>query len=147
VVTVGEGVENPEEFKALVDDLKTQLAPSGILEEMLVEKVAVAYWRLRRAYRYEVGLIRRELDMATDDFYGRTDYSGEKMHKTDEEIDREIERQKEAAQSWKQDKKDFTRMRKAGKPLEQIYDWGENWEWLEQQYEYLQPSRCYEDGF
>ncbi len=62
VITVGEGAENPEEFNALVDDLKTQLAPSGTLEEMLVEKVAVAYWRLRRAYRYEVGLIRNELD-------------------------------------------------------------------------------------
>jgi len=59
---VGEGAENPEEFNALVDGLKTQLAPSGSLEEMLVEKVAVAYWRLRRAYRYEVGLFRNELD-------------------------------------------------------------------------------------
>jgi CRISPR/Cas system-associated endonuclease Cas1 len=32
-------------------------------------------------------------------------------------------------------------------PLEDIYDWDENWEWLEQKYEYLQPSRSYEDGF
>lgn len=98
VITVGEGAENPEEFNALPEDLKVQLAPAGTLEEMLVEKIAVAYWRLRRAYRYEVGLIRHELDTATDDFYNQTNYSGNKKHKTDEEIDREIEQQKEGAE-------------------------------------------------
>ena len=61
VITVGEGVENPEEFNALLEDLKTQLKPEGLLEEMLAEKIAVAYWRLRRACRYEVGLIRQKL--------------------------------------------------------------------------------------
>lgn len=60
VITIGEGAENPEEFNALLGDLNTQLKPEGTLEEMLVEKIAVAYWRLRRSYRYEVGLIRQE---------------------------------------------------------------------------------------
>ncbi len=96
VVTVGEGAENPEEFNALLEDLKAQLAPEGTLEEMLVEKIAVAYWRLRRAYRYEVGLIRSELDTATDDYYsGETSTSGYGEQKTDEEIEKEIEQQKE----------------------------------------------------
>lgn len=147
VITVGEGAESPEEFNALLEDLKTQLAPAGTLEEMLVEKIAVAYWRLRRAYRYEVGLIRQELDTATDDFYNETDYEDKKINKTDEEIDQEIERDKEAIESWTQDKRDFNKMHKKGKPLEDIYDWGENWEWLEQKYDYLEPSRSYEDGF
>ncbi|MHC4556898.1 MAG: hypothetical protein ACYTFW_04455 [Planctomycetota bacterium] len=148
VITVGEGAESPEEFNALLGDLKTQLAPEGTLEEMLVEKIVVAYWRLRRAYRYEVGLIRSELDNATDDYYnGKTSSSGYKKQKTDEEIEQEIEQQKESLESWKKDKKDFTKMHKDGKPLEKIYDWSENWEWLEQKYDYLQPSRCYEDGF
>jgi hypothetical protein len=147
VVTVGEGAENPGEFYALLEDLKIQLAPAGALEEMLTEKIAVAYWRLRRAYRYEVGLIRHDLDTATEDFYGKTNYSGNKTNRTDEEISREIEQHKETAESWKKDKRDFARMRKAGKPLEDIYDWGENWEWLEQKYEYLQPARSYDNGF
>jgi hypothetical protein len=141
VITIGEGAENPQEFNALLEDLKTQLAPAGTLEEMLVEKVAVAYWRLRRAYKYEVGLIREELDTTTEDFYSR------ESNKTDEEIDREIERDKEAAESWKQDKKDFARMHKAGKPLEKIYDWGENWEWLEQKYDYLVAGDEDYEGF
>ena len=146
VITVGEGAESPEEFGGLLGDLKTQLAPVGTLEEMLVEKIAVAYWRLRRAYRYEVGLIRSKLDNATDDFYsGKTSSSGYEEQKTDDEIDQGIEQHQEAAESWKQDKRDFTRMRKAGKPLEEIYDWDQNWGWLEEKLEYLQPS--YEDGF
>ena len=86
VITVGEGAESPEEFNALLTDLKTQLNPAGTLEEKLVEKVVVAYWRLRRAYKYEVGLIREELDTATEDFYSR------EYNKTDEEIDQEIEK-------------------------------------------------------
>jgi hypothetical protein len=148
VITIGEGAENPEEFDALLEALQTQLVPAGTLEEMLVEKIAVAYWRLRRAYKYEVGLIRKELDTATDDYYsGETASSGYKEQKTDYEIDQEIEKNKEAIESWMQDKRDFTKMRKKGKPLEDIYDWGENWEWLEQKYDYLEPSRSYEDGF
>ena len=49
VITIGEGAETPEEFNSLLEALQTQLAPEGTLEEMLVEKIAVAYWRLRRA--------------------------------------------------------------------------------------------------
>ena len=48
--TAREGAENPDEFSALSDDLNLQLQPKGTLEEMLVEKIAVACWRLRRAY-------------------------------------------------------------------------------------------------
>ena len=148
VITIGEGAENPEEFDALLEALQTQLVPAGTLEEKLVEKIAFAYWRLRRAYKYEVGLIRNELDNATDDYYsGETASSGYKEQNTDYEIDQEIEKDKEAIESWMQDKRDFNKMHKKGKPLEDIYDWGENWEWLEQKYDYLEPSRKYEDGF
>ena len=141
VITVGEGAESPEEFDALLEDLNTQLAPAGTLEEMLVEKVAVAYWRLRRAYKYEVGLIRHELDTTTDDFYSRN------SNETDEEIDQEIETNKEAIESWTQDKRDFTKMRKKGKPLEDIYDWFENWEWLEEKFKYLLHGHDDYEGF
>ncbi|MHC4327561.1 MAG: hypothetical protein ACYSWW_05505 [Planctomycetota bacterium] len=130
VITVGEGAENPEEFNALLEDLKVQLAPAGTLEEMLVEKVAVAYWRLRRAYRYEVGLIRNELDNAIDDFYGEEDWQHKKVNEADDEIDRQIAEHKEGIEYWKKDKRELTKLYKAGKPLEGIYDWEENWECL-----------------
>jgi hypothetical protein len=148
VITVGDGAESLEEFNALLDDLKTQLAPAGTLEEILVEKIAVAYWRLRRAYKYEVGLIRSELDNATDDYYsGATHLSGHVEQKTDDEIGQEIEQLKEAIESWKQDKKDFARMHKNGKSLEEIHDWGENWEWLEEKVKYLAMEDEEYEGF
>jgi hypothetical protein len=137
VITIGEGAENPEEFNSLLGVLQTQLAPEGTLEEMLVEKIAVAYWRLRRAYRYEVGLIRQELDTATDDFYDETNYKDKKINKTDEEIDQEIEQEKEGIENWMKDKRDLTRMHKKGKSLEEIYDWEENWDWLYDRVSYL----------
>jgi hypothetical protein len=130
VVTVGEGAEDLEEFDALLADLEAQLKPEGTLEGMLVEKVAVAYWRLRRAYRYEVGLVRDVLDTATDDFYAKEDWQHEKLNKTDEELDREIAEQEEGIEDWKKDKRELTQMYKAGKPLEETYDWEENWEYL-----------------
>ncbi|MFH1716533.1 MAG: hypothetical protein ABIF19_04215 [Planctomycetota bacterium] len=130
VVTVGEGAEDPEEFNALLEDLKMQLSPAGILEEMLVEKVAVAYWRLRRAYRYEVGLIRYELDTASDDFYGKEDWQHKKLNKTEEDIEQEIKEQREASEDWKKDKRDFTKMYRDGRSIEDTYEWEGNWQWL-----------------
>lgn len=140
VITVGDGAENPEEFGAVLEDLKAHLAPAGTLEEMLVEKVAVAYWRLRRAYRYEVGLIRHELDTATDDFYGKEDWQHEKVNKTDDEIDQEIEEQKEGIEYWKKDKRNLAKMHKNNKPLEDIYDWEENWQGLYEDVCHLLPE-------
>jgi hypothetical protein len=96
---------------------------------MLVEKIAVAYWRLRRAYRYEVGLLRNELDSATDDFYSSPDWKGKKVN-TDEEIDKEVEKTKDEIEYWKKDKTQLARMHKQNKPLDKIYDWEVNWDWL-----------------
>jgi hypothetical protein len=147
VIVVGDGAENPEEFSALLQDLKTQLKPEGTLEELLVEKIAVAYWRLRRAYKYEVGLIRRELDDAIDDYYSETDWQDKKVNKTEKEIEHEIEQEKEAIESWRKDKRDFVRMRKEGKPLEEIYDWDDNWEWLEEKVSYILTGQQDYKGF
>ena len=83
VITVGEGAEDPGEFNALLHDLKRHFRPVSSLEEILIEKVAVAYWRLRRAYKYEVGLIRSELDNATDDFFSKTGDFSQQINNTD----------------------------------------------------------------
>jgi hypothetical protein len=59
VVTASDCPEDRVEFDrlhcALVDDLQ----PIGVLEQMLVEKIAVACWRLRRVVRVEAAEIRR----------------------------------------------------------------------------------------
>ncbi len=49
--------EKQRHFDALLAQLIDELKPVGILEDMLVEKIAVSYWRLRRALRAEAGEI------------------------------------------------------------------------------------------
>jgi hypothetical protein len=140
VITVGDGAENPEEFNGLLEDLKTQLKPEETLEEILVEKIAIAYWRLRRAYKYEVGLIRDELDNATDKFYDKPTYSGDKQNRTDEKIEQDIKQGQESLEAWEKEKEQLTAMRKDGKPLEEIYDWEVRWEELCDKIYHLLPE-------
>ena len=66
VISVGDGKESRAEFDNLLASLRQDLEPEGALEEMLVEKIAICYWRQRRAQRCEVGEIRRRLDVARD---------------------------------------------------------------------------------
>ena len=58
VLPARECVENDAEFRNLLGHLRHDLQPSGVLEEILVEKIAVCYWRLRRVLRSETGEIR-----------------------------------------------------------------------------------------
>jgi hypothetical protein len=54
--------ETAEQFIRLMDRLRDDLRPAGALEEVLVEKIAICYWRLRRVLRSENGEIRKGLD-------------------------------------------------------------------------------------
>jgi len=49
--------EDEEEFAQLLTDLRNDLTPLGALEEILVEEIAVCYWRIRRVLRAEAGEI------------------------------------------------------------------------------------------
>ena len=49
--------EDVREFAALREGLMTDVRPTGDLEYVLVERIATAAWRLKRATRYEVSLI------------------------------------------------------------------------------------------
>jgi hypothetical protein len=64
------GKEDPEEFDALLSDLKQDLKPKGRAEEVLVETIAACDWRQRRALRAEVGeIINGFADEATVQFH------------------------------------------------------------------------------
>src|SRR5437867_5922914 len=56
--------ENPGEFQQLMDDLVASLKPVGALELVLVEKIAVSFWRQRRLIRAETAGI--ELSRRTE---------------------------------------------------------------------------------
>ncbi|MEN6479130.1 MAG: hypothetical protein ABFD20_05790 [Anaerolineales bacterium] len=52
-----EPYESCEDFDELLTELHTEFNPSGVLEELLVEQIATAYWRLARVYRAEADAI------------------------------------------------------------------------------------------
>jgi hypothetical protein len=62
VINAGDGREDELEYHELLTELKKDLTPLGRMEMILVEKIAVNYWRLRRLIRYETGEIRGRLD-------------------------------------------------------------------------------------
>lgn len=90
IITAGDGKEDLQEYKELLDGLVLSLHPSGQMECLLVEKITADYWRLRRVLRFETGSIRKILDTAINDYYEKTDYFGNKEHKANDEIDEEI---------------------------------------------------------
>jgi len=72
----------------------------------------------------------KNLDTATDTFYSKKTYGGDKKNKTDEEIEQQIAQEKEGIEYWEKDNKDLTRMHKNNAPVEELYDWDENWRLL-----------------
>jgi hypothetical protein len=57
LLTQGEGAEDQAAFDELLGGLSRDLAPVGMLEEMQVEKIAVCWWRQKRALECEAGLV------------------------------------------------------------------------------------------
>jgi hypothetical protein len=57
--------ENPREFSALHQQFRESLEPVGPIEEMLVDQIVTARWRLRRALAAESG----EIALNVDDGY------------------------------------------------------------------------------
>jgi hypothetical protein len=90
IITTGDGKEDEQEYRELLDGLIVSLNPVGQMECLLVEKISVDYWRLRRVLRFESGSIRKVLDMAISDYYNKADWQGVKENKTNDELDEEI---------------------------------------------------------
>ena len=53
--------EDEEALKALDENLRAELEPVGELENLLVDRIIAAYWRLRRLARVEAGIFARQL--------------------------------------------------------------------------------------
>lgn len=54
--------ESAGDFAQLLTALYEGFAPASVMEELLVEQIAVAYWRLARLYRAEAGAIASQQD-------------------------------------------------------------------------------------
>jgi len=59
--------ESHEAFDQLLTTLSSAFSPANPVEELLVQQVAVIYWRLARLYRAEAGAIARSQDDCTRD--------------------------------------------------------------------------------
>ena len=83
VINAGDGREDELEYHELLTELKRDFGPEGRMEMLLVEKIAVNYWRLRRLIRYETGEIRGRLDdykeNALQSYYGGSPYSRQRQ--------------------------------------------------------------------
>ena len=132
VITQGEGAEDQEQFNALIADLVAQFNPAGPLEEILIEKIAGSYWRMRRANRYEVGVLRQKLDVMTDDYYAKDG----KL--TDAQIDAAIAQKQAAVKTARDQYQLFKRSCAAGQEIATTYHLKENWKWLKK--EFIDPK-------
>ncbi len=54
--------EDQADFDSLLADFIAQYQPRDLTEETLVERIATAYWRLRRVQQFETGSIREALE-------------------------------------------------------------------------------------
>lgn len=89
IITSPLGKENEDEYLDVLNNLVSCLAPQNQIESLLVEKIAIDFWRLRRVIRFEAGSIEKHLETIVQEFYS---YG----KKNNEEIDIEIERKKES---------------------------------------------------
>lgn len=82
------GKENEEEYLEMLTNLVVCLNPQNQMESLLVEKIAIDFWRLRRVIRFEAGSIGKCLEIIFEEFYSYD-------RKNNEKIDTEIQ--------WKKD--------------------------------------------
>jgi hypothetical protein len=55
VITTGDGKEDQAEFDVMLAELRDTYHPIGIAEDLLVQELAISYWRSARALRCERG--------------------------------------------------------------------------------------------
>ena len=56
LILEGPNAEDARAFNESLGALRQDLAPEGALEDLLVEKIAVCFWRQRRVLKCEAGL-------------------------------------------------------------------------------------------
>ena len=83
ILSCGPECENEENYHEILRNLNDCLNPSNQLESLLVEKIAVDFWRLGRTIRFETGSIVKGIQSLLKEVYSHG-------NKSNEEIDEEI---------------------------------------------------------
>ena len=58
-------------YMIFAGSLEADLKPEGAMEEILVDRIVAAAWRLRRAYRVEAGVFTEEMEDESLNVFGR----------------------------------------------------------------------------
>lgn len=69
IVSCSFGKEDQGEYEELLRNLISSLSPENQVESLLVEKIAIDFWRLRRVIRFEAGSIGKYLEEIFKEFY------------------------------------------------------------------------------
>lgn len=77
------GQESEQEYQEILNNLVDCLSPCNQMESLLVEKIGVDFWRLRRTIRFETGSIGQCIKSLLKEFYS---YGTQNNEKIDEEI-------------------------------------------------------------
>lgn len=85
IVASGVGKENEVEYFELLNNLIICLTPTDQIQSLLVEKISIDFWRLKRVIKFETGSIREYLDEITNKYYSI--YSNQPNEKIDKTID------------------------------------------------------------
>jgi hypothetical protein len=88
IIGSGLGKEAKEEYEELHSNLLDSFNPSNQIEMLLVEKISIDFWRLRRVIRFESGCIRKFIQDTLKVFYSSWE------RKSSQEIENEIEQKK-----------------------------------------------------
>lgn len=76
-------IECKMDYQEILKNLIDCLSPSNQMESLLIEKIAVDFWRLRRTIRFETGSIAQGINTLFDEFYS---YGKQNNEKIDEQI-------------------------------------------------------------
>lgn len=69
IITTALGKENEEEYTEMLNNLIDCLLPKNQMESLIVEKIAIDFWRLRRVMRFEGGSIAKHIETIYHEFY------------------------------------------------------------------------------
>lgn len=73
--------ENVNDYQEILNNLTDCLSPCNQMESLLVEKIAVDFWRLRRTIRFETGSIAEGIKNLINEFYSYGSKSNEEIEK------------------------------------------------------------------
>lgn len=98
---VVDDIEDPDEWRGLLEGFREELCPEGSLEDIMVQRLAGLYWRVARIQRFEQGAIREQIDAARSsqqvdsviaEIEGTSMYRSSDVSKLEAEYDRILDR-------------------------------------------------------